>query len=83
MSGGDVRGSAATESSSPADCPLCGGGNGCAMVEGVGNDRPCWCVAAVFGDALLARVPVAERGRACICKACAAAAAAAASGPPA
>jgi hypothetical protein len=34
---------------------------------------PCWCVAATFGDALLARVPAAARGRACICAACAAA----------
>ena len=59
-----------------AACPLCGGANACAMAAGVGADGPpCWCVAATFGDALLARVPAAARGRACICAACAAAAA--------
>jgi hypothetical protein len=52
-------------------CPLCGGGNACAMAAG--DASPCWCVTAVFDDALLARVRLAARGRACICAACAAA----------
>jgi len=55
----------------PDRCPLCGGGNACAMAAGDGS--PCWCVAAVFGEALLARVPLDARGRACVCAACAAA----------
>jgi hypothetical protein len=53
-------------------CPLCGGANACVMAAGGGADgSPCWCVAATFSDALLARVPAAARGRACICAACA------------
>lgn len=58
----------------PDVCPLCGAGNGCAMAGGSDPDRPCWCMAVSFSDELLARVPPAARGRACICAACAAAA---------
>ena len=55
----------------PDRCPLCGGGNACAMAAGEAS--PCWCLEAVFDEALLARVPTAASGRACICAACAAA----------
>lgn len=34
---------------------------------------PCWCVSAAFPPDLLARVPAAAQGTACICAACAAA----------
>ena len=44
------------------------------MAGGGDPGQPCWCVAASFSDELLARVPPAARGRACICAACAAAA---------
>ena len=63
----------------PADrCPLCGAGNACAMANGGSSANPCWCIGASFGPELLARVPPAARGLACICAACAAAAAEAA-----
>ncbi|MFT3778246.1 MAG: cysteine-rich CWC family protein [Ottowia sp.] len=60
----------------PARCPLCGGPNGCAMaVPRAANGLPpaCWCMAAAFPPALLARVPPAARRQACICARCAAA----------
>jgi hypothetical protein len=31
---------------------------------------PCWCVSETFPPALLARLPEAARGAACICSAC-------------
>jgi hypothetical protein len=31
----------------------------------------CWCTQASFSPELLARVPAAERGQACVCAACA------------
>jgi hypothetical protein len=33
---------------------------------------PCWCTGASFPPDLLDRIPEADRGRACICAACAA-----------
>ena len=81
MSGSASLAPAAAVPPSPQACPLCGGGNGCAMAGGSEGDAPCWCVAASFGEALLARLPPASRGRSCICAACAAAAASAASRP--
>ena len=65
----------------PDVCPLCGAGNACAMARGDGPERPCWCVGATFGAELLARVPAAAQGRACICAACAGAAAHEGAGP--
>jgi hypothetical protein len=63
----------------PARCPLCGASNLCAMeVERQTGEPPpaCWCMQADFSAALLARVPAATRGLACICARCAAEAAA-------
>jgi hypothetical protein len=60
----------------PARCPLCGQPNRCAMEmarEPGAAASPCWCTQAEFASDLLARVPPAVRGRACICAACAAA----------
>jgi hypothetical protein len=72
MSRGDAPSVEGSAGAAPPDrCPLCGGGNACAMAAG--DASPCWCLAAVFDEALLARVPPAARGRACICPACAAA----------
>ena len=63
----------------PADCPLCGQGNRCAMetqrVTGI-QRPPCWCTQATFTAELLARIPPPARGLACVCAACAAEAAA-------
>lgn len=62
----------------PEVCPLCGQGNQCAMEleRATGQKQaPCWCTQVDFSAALLARVPVADQGKACICAACAAGAA--------
>jgi len=74
MSSGVSLPPAADDPVPPGICPLCGAGNACAMAGGSDPDRPCWCMAVSFSDALLARVPPAARGRACICAVCAAAA---------
>ncbi|MEY8878101.1 MAG: cysteine-rich CWC family protein [Leptothrix sp. (in: b-proteobacteria)] len=55
-------------------CPLCGGANACEPARCGQLDAPCWCRDARFSADLLARVPEAQRGRACICAACVAAA---------
>ncbi|MFN7724124.1 MAG: cysteine-rich CWC family protein [Rubrivivax sp.] len=60
---------------SASACPLCGQGNACQMAAG-GDVQSCWCQSAHFSTDLLARVPAAARGRACICAACAQASAA-------
>jgi hypothetical protein len=59
----------------PSRCPLCGQPNRCALeIEREAGVAPpaCWCTQADFTSDLLARVPAAARGRACICAACAA-----------
>ena len=55
-------------------CPLCGKANRCAMeVERETGEKqpPCWCMQVDFSAALIASVPQASRGTACICEACA------------
>jgi len=52
-------------------CPLCGGPNACRPAQSGRFDVPCWCQAAVFEPALLARVAPALQGAACICARCA------------
>ena len=59
----------------PSRCPLCGESNRCAIEierETGQAQPPCWCMAADFSEALLARVPAAQRRLACICARCAA-----------
>ena len=59
----------------PTRCPLCGQRNVCAMEverESGIKQPPCWCMNVDFDAALLARVPSADRNKACICAACAA-----------
>lgn len=61
----------------PQHCPLCGQPNQCAMEaeRATGIRQPaCWCIQASFAPSLLARIPEAARGKACVCAACAAAA---------
>ncbi|WP_124222821.1 cysteine-rich CWC family protein [Tibeticola sediminis] len=61
----------------PGRCPVCGQPNGCAMaLERAGGEPqpPCWCTRASFSAELLARIPAAARGKACVCAACAGAA---------
>lgn len=75
------RDATATEASAPQralahlSCPLCGGPNDCATAQSGDFATPCWCRDATFPPGLLARVPPADAGRACICPACVAAAA--------
>ncbi len=58
----------AADTTGVATCVLCGAPNHCAMAEGRGN--PCWCATTTIPPALLARVPAALRGTACICPRC-------------
>jgi hypothetical protein len=53
------------------DCPLCGGPNQCAAARSGSFETPCWCREASFSPDLLARLPEAQRGQACICQDCA------------
>ena len=58
----------------PQHCPLCGEVNRCAMelAKKSGITQPaCWCTQANFSPSLLASVPPASQGLACICAACA------------
>lgn len=52
-------------------CPLCGQPNGCAAARTGSFDTPCWCTEVRFTPALLARIPEPQRGKACVCRACA------------
>mgnify|MGYP001411160261 CR=1 FL=1 len=52
-------------------CPLCGGPNGCEPATTGSFDSPCWCVSVRIDPAVLARIPEAARGEACLCRACA------------
>jgi hypothetical protein len=55
-------------------CPICGELNRCAMeiekTTGV-KQEACWCVNMSFSEALMAQVPKALQGQACICAKCA------------
>ena len=67
--------SASTPVVDPAQCPLCGGPNGCGMEQARSTGQPpgaCWCMQASFAPELLARVPAAARRLSCICARCAA-----------
>jgi hypothetical protein len=52
-------------------CPLCGEENDCAAARTGSFDAPCWCREIVIALDTLARVPEAQRNRACLCKRCA------------
>jgi hypothetical protein len=53
-----------------ARCPLCQQPNACAAVASGGAATDCWCMHVPFSAELLARVPAAAKGLACICPAC-------------
>jgi hypothetical protein len=58
----------------PAQCPLCGQPNRCAMaVEKATGQKPasCWCTAVSFEPSVLAQIPASRQGLVCICKDCA------------
>lgn len=52
-------------------CPLCGGPNDCTPAGCGRFDVACWCAQARFPAAVLERVPVEQRGIACVCRRCA------------
>ncbi|MDT7929092.1 cysteine-rich CWC family protein [Tepidimonas sp.] len=57
--------------------------NGCALVRARTSGEPqppCWCTRAPFSAELLARIPAAARGKACVCAACVGAATSGADG---
>ncbi|MCH8500014.1 MAG: cysteine-rich CWC family protein [Marinobacter sp.] len=54
------------------ECPLCGNSNHCAPAQAGSFDVDCWCMHTPVSREALARLPDAERGKACICPACAA-----------
>lgn len=52
----------------PTRCPICGQPNDCQVAAG----RPtCWCFERPVPLAVLARVPFAAQGLACVCQTCA------------
>lgn len=52
-------------------CPLCGGPNGCAPARAGSFEVECWCTNVTVSAEALARVPPAQQGKACLCRACA------------
>jgi hypothetical protein len=52
----------------PTRCPLCGDDNACGVARGAGT---CWCFSTPVPEAVLARVPPALQGVACVCERCA------------
>lgn len=54
----------------PSRCPLCHGPNACAMAAGATACATCWCAKVSIPATVLARVPVAAAGKACVCQAC-------------
>ncbi len=62
-----------TEPSAPLpahECPLCGGGNACAVAQSGSFDTPCWCREVTVAPDLLARIPEERRGQSCVCQDC-------------
>jgi hypothetical protein len=53
----------------PALCPLCGKPNQCARLKGA-PEGTCWCVSETFPPQILELVPVAKKGKACVCQDC-------------
>lgn len=55
----------------PTCCPLCGENNQCAVTLGQ-DPSTCWChqPEIVIDKTLLAKIPQAARGKACICQQC-------------
>lgn len=53
----------------PAQCPLCGAANVCAMVVDP-DAKHCWCFDATIPSDVLEQVPAAALGVACVCQRC-------------
>ena len=52
-------------------CPLCGRANDCAVARCGSFEVDCWCRDVAVSRESLARLPEADRGRACLCPRCA------------
>ena len=52
----------------PKRCPLCGVDNACGSEASASS---CWCWDMEIPADVLAKVPEAAQGRACVCRACA------------
>lgn len=52
-------------------CPLCGGFNQCAPAQSGDLTSECWCRTARIAPEVLARIPVDQKMKACLCPACA------------
>ncbi|HEV8314241.1 MAG TPA: cysteine-rich CWC family protein [Burkholderiaceae bacterium] len=52
-------------------CPLCGEPNDCAPAACGTFDVACWCASVRIEPEMLALVPSAQRGIACLCRQCA------------
>jgi len=58
------------EQADPCRCPLCGRPNNCQLAGSDERKGPCWCSSVEIPESLIARIPVEQRLRACICQAC-------------
>ncbi|QIL82152.1 cysteine-rich CWC family protein [Diaphorobacter sp. HDW4A] len=58
------------EAPDTSHCPLCGQANQCAIVAGLPPES-CWCMNEPVSNEALERIPQEQRGKACICPACA------------
>ncbi|WP_291506097.1 cysteine-rich CWC family protein [Acidovorax sp.] len=54
----------------PAQCPICGQANLCAMANGRPAEQ-CWCMQQGINPQALQELPLAARGTVCICRTCA------------
>ena len=56
-----------------SSCPLCGKANLCAMELEKTTEvvqPPCWCASLKMDASLLGKIPLSQRGLACICQDC-------------
>lgn len=58
-------------SSAAQRCPLCGLPNSCTQTVPQAAHLPCWCFAVRIEPRVLAALPEALRGAACLCPNCA------------
>jgi hypothetical protein len=52
-------------------CPLCGAANGCEPAATGRFSGECWCTRVKIDETVLARIPEEDKGKACLCRACA------------
>lgn len=52
-------------------CPACGQSNRCVLADPRTADQACWCFSLSIDPAVIAALPAAQRGVACLCPRCA------------